>query len=254
MRTPLTPGNPYGHSRMGYAWEQVPRDVAAHLDYGCYTGGFLASLADRGVRRLVGIDASRDAVAQARAAHPNLELVHHGDGPIPLPDQAFDSASLLDVLEHVADQAALLADLRRVLKPGGLLIVTVPGQHVFSWLDLGNLKFRFPRIHRWHYCRTHSRAEYEARYVSNVDGMIGDISADKRWHEHFSRDKLGTLLARAGFSVVQFDGSQLFGRWLILAGAVLGRVPGARRMIHAVERWDSRRFQSMNLFCLARRD
>ena len=41
---------------------------------------------------------------------------------------------------------------------------------------------------------------------------LGDISAKKRWHEHFGRDKLRKLLVDVGFSVVDFDGAGFFGR------------------------------------------
>lgn len=254
MKTPISPDNPFGHNRAGFAWESVPRGAEAHLDFGCYEGEFLASLASRGVRRRVGVDASREAIERAMSMHPGLEVQHLPAGaPLPFAEGLFDSLSLMDVLEHVADQSALLAELRRVLKPGGVLIVTVPGQHVLSWLDLGNFKFRFPRLHRWFYCLRHTREEYERRYVASADGLVGDISAEKMWHEHFTREHLARLLGQAGLRVEAFDGSQLFGRWLILATAVVGRIDPLMRLIRAIERWDSRTFASMNLFCVARK-
>ena len=126
----------------------------------------------------------------------------------------------MDVLEHVYNQAELLAELNRILTDGGKLIVTVPGQHLFSFLDRGNFKFLFPRLHRWYYCLKHSREEYEYRYVSNPDGLVGDISTKKRWHEHFSRDKLGKMLAEAGFNVIDFDGAGFFSQIIGNVGAV----------------------------------
>jgi SAM-dependent methyltransferase len=147
----------------------------------------------------------------------------------------------------------LLAELHRVLQEEGALIVTVPGKHVFSALDMGNLKFRFPRLHRWFHCHRHSRQEYERRYVANPDGLVGDISAKKRWHEHFSRRKLESVLNRNGFSVVEFDGAGLFMRILIGAELTLGRLGPLRSIIRRVVAWDARHFQSANLFCIARK-
>ena len=60
--------------------------------------------------------------------------------------------------------------------------------------------------------RTHSQDQYHKRYVSNPDGMIGDISAKKQWHEHFSRSALSALLKKSGFAVVRFGGTGLFSR------------------------------------------
>jgi hypothetical protein len=124
---------------------------------------------------------------------------------------------------------------------------------VFSFLDLGNLKFRFPNLHRRYYCRRHSRQEYEQRYVSNTDGLVGDISATKRWHEHFSRRQLEGLLQRNGFAVVRFDGAGFFVRVLKIAEMALGRIGPLRSRIRSIMAWDARRFQSANLFCVARK-
>lgn len=252
MNTRLSAENPFGPTRAGFAWEHVSRRTGPHLDFGCYDGAFLGALAGEGPRRLVGLDANREAIERARTRFPSVAFVHAPD-PLPLPfeDATFESISLLDVLEHVPDQAALLAELARVLRDDGVLVVTVPRQHVFSCLDLGNLKFRFPRLHRWFYTLTHSRAAYERRYVSNPDGLIGDISAAKAWHEHFTEAGLAALLERAGLKVEQFDGSALLTRLFRPVGIPLQLIPPLRSPIAALARWDARTFASMNLYCLA---
>lgn len=249
MHTKIEPDNPYGCDRYGFAWQYVPAGGAAHLDFGCGDGRFLVGLKNRGVARIVGVDASQDAVRLAEARCAEARVIHTNGRPsLPFSDGEFSSISLLDVLEHVDAPDVLLAELHRVLQDGGTLIVTVPGRHVFSVLDLGNLKFRFPRLHRWYYCRRHSREEYERRYVANPDGLVGDISSRKRWHEHFSRRKLEELLSRNGFSVVRFDGAGLFVRILKVA---VGRVRPLHVILASVMAWDARRFQSASLFCAA---
>ncbi len=188
MDTRIQADNPYGNDRYGFAWQQVPAGGTAHLDFGCGDGRFLAVLRSKSIGRLMGIDGSEEAVKRTRDRYPGLDVRHLGRTiPLPFADGEFSSISLMDVLEHVDEQDALLGELYRVLQDDGVLIVTVPGHHVFSFLDLGNLKFLFPRLHRWYYCRRHSPQEYKHRYVSNADALVGDISATKRWHEHFSR-------------------------------------------------------------------
>jgi SAM-dependent methyltransferase len=254
MRTQIEAGNPYGWDRYGFAWQHVPAGGSAHLDYGCGDGQFLVGLRSKGLARIVGADVGRDAVQQAQAACREAQVVHvDGRSVLPFADGEFSSISLLDVLEHVDDQNALLRELHRVLQDDGTLIATVPGQHVFSVLDLGNLKFRFPRLHRWFYCRTHSRGEYERRYVSNPDGLVGDVSAKKRWHEHFSRRKLQDVLSRNGFCVVEFDGTGLFRRILKIVELAAGRIAPLRAATQKTMTWDARRFRSANLFCMARK-
>jgi len=255
MRTRTCPDNPFGPTRAGYAFEKVARRNGPHLDFGCFQAEFLNALSRVApARRLVGVDANGQAIQTARQRFPHLELIH-ASNPLPLPfeDETFESITLLDVLEHVADQIALLNELRRTLRDDGVLIVTVPRQYPLSFLDLGNLKFRFPRLHRRFYLLRHTREEYERRYVSNPDGLIGDVSAEKAWHEHFTEQHLAEILARAGLEVVEFDGSAFFTRAINPAALLLNRVGVMRRLLQRLAAADARRFASMNLFCTARK-
>lgn len=92
------------------------------LDLGC-AGGFMAeALAARGAR-VEGIDPSVEAIAAARAhaAETGLEIAYRvGEGEaLPYPDASFDAVVCVDVLEHVRDLDAVLAEVHRVLRPGG---------------------------------------------------------------------------------------------------------------------------------------
>jgi SAM-dependent methyltransferase len=254
VHTEITGDNPFGYDRYGFAWQHVPAGGAAHLDFGCGDGRFLAALATKGIGRLVGLDGSQDAVQRARERPTGLDVRHlRGTIPLPFADKEFASISLMDVLEHVDEQRALLGELGRVLRDDGVLVITVPGRHAFSCLDLGNLKFRFPRLHRWYYRRRHSDQQYEQRYVHNPDGLVGDISARKRWHEHFSRRGLERLLHHSGWVVVEFDGAGLFRRILKIMEMTVGRIGPLHPLIRKAMTWDARRFESANLFCLARK-
>lgn len=254
MRTRLGEQNPFEPGRAAFAWEHVPAGSDAHLDFGCYEGVFLDSLRAKGVRRLVGVDASSEAVERGRIRFPQIELVHMTQTiPVPFPNGAFSSVSLMDVIEHVDDQVGLLRELHRVLRSDGILIITVPGQYALSFLDMGNFKFRFPRLHRWYYSARHSRGEYERRYISNPDGLMGDISAKKGWHEHFSREKLGNLLRQGGFVPDNFDGSNFWNRFLVFPELGLRWLPPARGLFRGLKNVDARWFASSNLFCVARK-
>ncbi len=254
MRTEISPDCPHTYSPHIYAWQQVPPGSAAHLDFGCNDGTFLASLGSKQIARLVGVDVSAEAIEGGRRKFPELDLRHCAEGEgLDFPDKTFDSITLMDVIEHVHEQVELLGQLERMLTDDGVLIVTVPGKHIFSFLDMGNFKFMFPRIHKWHYCRKHSLQEYEQRYVNNPDGLVGDVSARKRWHEHFSRKKLARLLERGGFVVESFDGAGFFLRPLFVMSHLAGPTGRIGRFLRRLLNKDVRRFSSSNLFCLARK-
>ncbi len=254
MRTKITQPNPHDHTRYAFAWEHVPSNSRAHLDYGCHDGDFLNTLTSKHIGSLTGVDVAREAVEAGKKVHPDLDIqkIEQAD-VLPFDDGAFSSATILDVLEHIYEQKQLLDELHRVIAPGGTLIVTTPGKHIFSWLDVGNFKFMFPKLHKWHYLRKHTQAEYDHRYANNPDGLIGDVSAKKRWHEHFKPKYMASLLKQSGFEAVLFDGAGFWMRPVGIAhmtSQVLGISP---KLFERLGNWDMKKYSSANVYCLARR-
>lgn len=99
------------------------------LDVGCGAGRLLAGTA-RGAGRRVGLDLSADACRAAASAltaagHAPLVL-QAGLQALPFRDGAFDAVSAVAVLQYAVDPYAAFAELHRVLKPGGTLVVQVP--------------------------------------------------------------------------------------------------------------------------------
>jgi 2-polyprenyl-3-methyl-5-hydroxy-6-metoxy-1,4-benzoquinol methylase len=96
------------------------------LDVGCGEGRFAAELVRAGAE-VVGIDVAAEPLRRARVRHPGLDLrqVPPADG-WPLQDACFDVVWAGEVIEHVADTAGWLSELRRVLRSGGLLLLSTP--------------------------------------------------------------------------------------------------------------------------------
>ena len=98
------------------------------LDLGCGEGWASAALHAIGVRP-AGVDVSAIALERAARRHPGLLFRRVGPGePLPFGDGSFDVVWASEVLAHVADPVGLLAEARRVLRPGGLLLATT-GHH-----------------------------------------------------------------------------------------------------------------------------
>ena len=96
------------------------------LDYGCGYGRALRTLHDAGFANTVGLDSSTAMIERGRAQWPDLNLQSCPGRAIPFADHAFDAVLLLAVLTCLprdADLEALLHEVRRVLRPGGLLLV-----------------------------------------------------------------------------------------------------------------------------------
>lgn len=137
--------------RYKYAWDLVPPGTAALLDYGCHDGTFLKSLMPKCLSRY-GCDVDTAALAQARRSDRQPVFMEVRDGAlVPKGDESVDVITILDVLEHTGRDSRVIDELYRVLKPGGLLILSVPYKGLFACCDVGNVKFRYPRFHRFVY-------------------------------------------------------------------------------------------------------
>ncbi|HLJ03429.1 MAG TPA: class I SAM-dependent methyltransferase [Solirubrobacteraceae bacterium] len=117
----------------------LPSD-AQILDAGCGSGRTLEELVRYGT--VFGIELDPEAAQAARAR--GAGEVHEGRlEELPWPEATFDLITCLDVIEHTPDDRVTLRELRRVCKPGGHLLVTVPAyQALWSQHDEANHHFR----------------------------------------------------------------------------------------------------------------
>ncbi|HUB74976.1 MAG TPA: methyltransferase domain-containing protein [Solirubrobacteraceae bacterium] len=102
------------------------------LDAGCGSGRNMVELARRGA--VTGIELSEVSVELARRRHVG-EVIAGSMLEMPFAEHSFDLALTLDVIEHLQDDLAALRELRRVVRPGGALLVTVPA---YQWLWSGH--------------------------------------------------------------------------------------------------------------------
>jgi SAM-dependent methyltransferase len=101
------------------------------LEIGCGTGFVLQQLAAENRYQLTGLESHIAGLRHARARLPSVEFVQADARDLPY-DAEFDAVGAFDVIEHIAEDEAVLASIHRALKPGGIFIVTVP-QHKWLW-------------------------------------------------------------------------------------------------------------------------
>jgi SAM-dependent methyltransferase len=92
-------------------------------------------------------------------------------GALPFADGQFDLISAMEVIEHVEDDGALLADIKRVLKPGGLLYVTVPAFQ-FLWGPADVFAHHYRRYDRGALVRRLQQSGFRPRRVSYFSCLL----------------------------------------------------------------------------------
>lgn len=126
---------PFGARRLAFLRRHVLAGQRV-LDVGCGEGWFTQELSDAGIC-VVGADIAKEPLRRASKRRPDLDLRLLAIGEEwPLPDASFDAIWAGEVIEHVTDTAGWLSEVRRVLKPGGALLLSTPAHDRLALLAL----------------------------------------------------------------------------------------------------------------------
>jgi len=161
-----------------------PHDDAWILDCACGRGFYLNMYRHVSRCTLVGLELEGEIIRKAQANVGHLDGILLTQGNIyhlPFPDNTFDSVILSEILEHVTDDLAGLREVYRVLKPGGVVAITVPN---------ANYPFLWDPINK----------TLEALFGTHIQrGPLAGI-----WANHvrlYERDRLRAVTEKAGFLV-----------------------------------------------------
>ncbi len=148
------------------------RDV---LDVGCNHGYGTALIAEK-ARSVVGVDVSELAVETARLRHPGLMFQLVSGAALPFPDASFDVVVFFQLIEHLDDPAVFLRDVARVLRPGGLAILTTPNR--LTRIEPGGVPWN--RFHVREYSASELRDVLAAAFPHVV---VRGLHGPARFHE-----------------------------------------------------------------------
>ena len=179
---------------------EVKRPVRSVVDFGCGQGGWVPSL-ERAFpgTDVTGLEISAGAIAKARRSLPHHRFLGFERGRAPLPDAESDLVFCYHVLEHVLDLEATVAEIARLLAPGGQACVILPCGNA------GSLEERVVRM------RTDGADPETGRFFFEDPGHLRRLTTEAT-RELFLRE--GLVLVRHWYA------NQLWGAlaWLALIG------------------------------------
>lgn len=163
-------------------WIKAP--VHSLLDIGCHDGAWLHNCSHLYPNtKLVGADIDKPNLEKAKKRLPSAEFHHTSAENLPFPNETFQYVTCTEVLEHLPIElrGPSLQEIRRVLKPGGTLIITVPHAGWFAWLDSNNMRLRMPSL----YSRIVKQGLRDPTYTA--------FGRHVEWHHHFTYEELRSL-------------------------------------------------------------
>jgi methionine biosynthesis protein MetW len=196
--------------------EEHTSSVSVCLDVGCGDGGTTGLWLNARAGSYVGVDVSERAVAAAVAKGLNAQVVEDAS-KLPFPDNTFTVVVCIEVLEHLFDPQLAAAEISRVLRPGGVLIATVP--NVAYW-----------------------RRRVDLALIGRWNPLGDDLSVQQPWRDphirFFTAAALSRMLSGAGFERIVIGGH---------GGTILGDIPHLRKLCRRSGGWTTPEWRS-NIF------
>jgi glycosyltransferase involved in cell wall biosynthesis/ubiquinone/menaquinone biosynthesis C-methylase UbiE len=184
-------------------------DIASGEGYG---SAILAEVA----HRVIGVDISKDAIGHANLKYKkdNLEFKVGSCSNIPINNASVDLVVSFETIEHHGEHDAMMSEIKRVLRPNGVLIISSPDKHEYSEIPRYNNPFHVKELYRQEFEKLMtSHFKYVTMYGQRVtygsmilqEEKIGDVASFNREN---SRIKVTKGLARPVYLIaVASDGT-----------------------------------------------
>jgi SAM-dependent methyltransferase len=169
------------------------------LEVGCHSGYFCRHYLIGRARKVRGVDIDPAAIEHAKALDGDEYYTCCNSNALPFADDEFDKVLCADTLEHVDDVGGTIREIARVLRPGGLLVLTTPHRFLdsldreypehrhYSLQELTDILrgFSIERVHRSgvggtflvSFLLKYARGATLRRWVRRFTGVIEDVDA-----------------------------------------------------------------------------
>lgn len=99
-------------------------------DIGCGVGYGSSLIKESGAKSVVGIDIDKEIILEAQEKYPGVHFIHADATETTLADASVDLVTCFDAWHHLDHFDRFIPEMKRILRPGGLLICSVPNKHV----------------------------------------------------------------------------------------------------------------------------
>ncbi|OGH06545.1 MAG: hypothetical protein A2W22_05280 [Candidatus Levybacteria bacterium RBG_16_35_11] len=149
------------------------------LEIGCGQGFRTYLLSKQKNNKVIGIDASKKDIEICKKRYPRIEFLNMNAEKLLFKDKSFDQVLAIDILEHVDNLRKTIAEITRVLKSKGKVIVNVPHYKSEEWL----LKIRPTYFSEIHHVRFFKEGEIESLFKESK--MVLEKKKKKGFLQHF---------------------------------------------------------------------
>ncbi|MGN7715304.1 class I SAM-dependent methyltransferase [Hyphomicrobiales bacterium] len=180
------------------------RDV---LDIACGEG-YGSAMISENANSVIGVDIAADAIAYARQTYvrENLNFLEGSATKIPVADASVDVVVSFETIEHLEDHEAMLAEIKRVLRPGGILVISSPNKKIYSDETGYSNPYHVKELYTEEFLELVSRYFKNVRHyaqkilaasvIANTDSVSPlSVSADMKQDDKFERRRYDMIVA-----------------------------------------------------------
>lgn len=177
-----------GRVNLSNRW--IPKETKTLLDVGC-SFGHGTNIFSKKSKKTYGIDPNKELIKIAKKNYPKINFQEGTMEKTKFPKEFFDTIIVNDVLEHTPNEINSLNEMYKILKPGGILIITTPHKGLFSFLDVDNYTY---------YMKKHLPKTYNKLYKAKTGKLPKYREGYTQKHKHYNLKNYKEMLRNTKFN------------------------------------------------------